>query len=59
MTLLMYDTKLMEKGRGMEKIIRNYDQFGSGLVYFIQMNVIVCNVYSAQQYCVFATYIFP
>lgn len=52
MTLLMYDTKLMETGRGMEKIIRNYDQFGSGLVYFIEINVIVRNVYSAQEYIV-------
>lgn len=50
MTLLMYDTKLMETG--MEKIIRNYDQFGSGLVYFIEINVIVRNVYSAQEYIV-------
>lgn len=33
-----------------KKIIRNYDQFGSGLVYFIEINVIVCNVYSAQEY---------
>lgn len=32
MTLLMYDTKLMEKGRAMEKeIIRNYDQSGMGI----------------------------
>lgn len=47
----------MEKGRGMEKIIRNYDQFGSDLVYFIEINVIVCNVYSAPEYCIiFATY---
>lgn len=51
---------LWKKARGMEKIIRNYDQFGSGLVYVIEINVIVCNVYSALEYIAeYSLHIFP
>lgn len=50
---------LWKKAEAWKKIIRNYDQFGSGLVYFIEINDIVCNVYSAQEYGTFVILLFP